>query len=122
MKDLSSLKEDFKPFWISLCDSELDAEVMAQIDAMSYQKIHSAAKHSQELGITFHIEGDSHWKMIEQDDKMFQKWFSRHPDYDLIKHLVVNSSKGYHVETLAHVLKTFKQSSEIDCKILSTIP
>lgn len=105
-KTTQQLQEDFYPTWQSITGEDKESYSLSQIHAMLVNKWEESQRISNALGISFAVDGYSHWKLIEQDQEVYSKWVPQTPS-------LTNSRKGYHVATMhEHLTEWFNAKKE----------
>lgn len=62
------------PQWTGVCYSDFDDEVMCQIQCIINRKWQLSQNTSERLGITFAVDGLSHWELHYLDAEMLHKY------------------------------------------------
>lgn len=72
--ELSEWYDKLLPQWRGVCYSDFDDEVMCQIHCIINRKWQLSQNTSKRLGITFAVDGLSHWALIEPDAEFLHKY------------------------------------------------
>lgn len=72
--ELSEWYDKLLPLWRGVCYNDFEDEVMCQIQCIINRKWQLSQNTSKRLGITFAVEGLSHWKLIDLDAAMLHKY------------------------------------------------
>lgn len=108
VKSLSEWYEELLPKWKGACDSEFDDEVMCQIECILNRKWQISQNTSKSLGITFAVEGESHWELIHQDAELLHKYVGRVKSDEVIKDVYWKHS--LHVRTATECFPMLHQA------------